>query len=354
MTSATVWASSLSPDSATLTWIMPVRNALPHLHATLNSLAEQRCASVPVLAYDDGSTDGSAELLRAWIGDQPHHRLPGRVLGGEAVGLGEALRRLVQSATTPWLARIDADDIALPDRLNLQWDALQRQPALDVLGGQICEVDAEGQPDVGRCESRLPCDHASIAWGLRFGNPIAHPTVLLRREAVLAAGNYQAMQPGQDHDLWVRMASRGARLGNVPDAVLHYRRHRGSVSQSAAGDARARFDARRLTLMALLMPGVTALEAQRLLRVVEGRDKPKRGDVQQLRHVAQEAARRTGLDENTFTRTALFDEQLANVRRRLGRWGWRCRLREMAEPLRCVAGPSTSPRWLRSSPRSAA
>jgi glycosyltransferase EpsE len=104
--------------SSSLTVILPVLNAIPYLHEALASLKAQTFKDFEVCLWDNGSTDGSVEEARRWIPE----RLPGRVVIGNPLHLQECLARMVEEAKTEFVARMDGDDICMPDRFQQQID----------------------------------------------------------------------------------------------------------------------------------------------------------------------------------------------------------------------------------------
>ena len=99
-----------------VTWLIPVLNGMPYISETLASIEAQTYQNWEVLVWDNGSTDGTLEELEKWIPT----RLPGRIITGEPLSLGDSLARMVEECKTELCARIDADDINLPERLEKQ------------------------------------------------------------------------------------------------------------------------------------------------------------------------------------------------------------------------------------------
>src|SRR5215207_6266637 len=107
-----------------VSWLLPVKNGMPYLPETLASIAAQTCGDYQVLAWDNGSTDGSIEELRSWIPS----RLPGCVIVDRPAGLGACLAMMVEASETEFCARIDADDVNVPSRLEIQLKFLRNNP----------------------------------------------------------------------------------------------------------------------------------------------------------------------------------------------------------------------------------
>ncbi|CAN5224165.1 hypothetical protein BH10PLA2_BH10PLA2_23970 [soil metagenome] len=129
-------------------------------------------------------------------------------------------------ARAPIIARLDADDVALPDRFQLQYDYLVAHPECVALGCQSLHVNERGER-IG--EARYPTSLLAIRWEALFRSPILHPGSMYRRAEVLALGGYRReFDVAEDYDLWTRLLSRGT-LANLPQQLLRYRVHARSV-----------------------------------------------------------------------------------------------------------------------------
>ncbi|XAL98842.1 glycosyltransferase [Phycisphaeraceae bacterium D3-23] len=290
-----------------VTWIMPVRNAERTLDAALASIASQDYARHELLVWDDGSTDGSADILKRFVGKET----PGAVIGKDQVGIGRSLARLVGRSRTELIARADADDINSPDRLSRQVAYLLEHRKVGVLGTQMRNLAT------GDVMTHHPTADADIRWALRFENPVSHPTVMLRRSAVLEVGNYRDMQPGQDYDLWVRMALT-CRFANMPDALVQYRVHEDAVSAANRSDGGEAFYAMRDALVDRLLPGTEPEAATRLLNLIRHPDDlhVAEDDLRRFRMAAMLAAQACRYQPSYFLNTECFREQEANLRTR--------------------------------------
>jgi len=202
--------------------IIPVKNGMPYIKETLASLEAQSFKKFDVLVWDNGSTDGTLELLHQWIPS----RIGGRVVSNEPLPYDSSLARLVTEADYEYLVRLDADDIALPLRIEQQIDFLEKNSDIAVVGGQIELIDESG---ISKGLINFPENNFEILIEFLWKNPIPHPGVTMRRAAVLIHGNYRQLRPVEDLDLWIRIGSR-ERLHNLPITVIKYRHHPLSVT----------------------------------------------------------------------------------------------------------------------------
>lgn len=136
-------------------------------------------------------------------------------------GLGNALRVGVEKCSCELVARMDTDDIAVPNRMESQLSLLKAEDDIAVVGGQIAEFWSS--PDQVTAYRRVPCSSDDIRQYAARRNPMNHMTVTFRRDAVLSAGNYREFDRFEDYDLWARMLALHYRFQNL-DQVLVYAR----------------------------------------------------------------------------------------------------------------------------------
>jgi glycosyltransferase involved in cell wall biosynthesis len=201
--------------------VLPVRDGAAFLAGALESLSAQTFPGFEVVVVDDGSTDDSPAIASA------HGRRDARfrVLRQGREGIVAALERARREARGRFLARMDADDVALPDRLRLQLDALERE-GLDAVGGGV-EIVSEGRVTDGlrRYEAWLNSlvTEDAAARDVFVECPLPHPTLLARHEAVERAGGYHETSWPEDYDLVLRLWAAGACFRNVEPVVLRWR-----------------------------------------------------------------------------------------------------------------------------------
>jgi GT2 family glycosyltransferase len=207
--------------------VLPVFNFARYLRQALASLRWQTFTDWECICVDDGSTDGTGEILRQFAAADPRFR----IVDQAHQGLVGALNSGVRAARADWIARMDGDDVAVPERLALQYEFVHKNPECLVVGGDTLCIDPEGRPIV---VVRHAVDHDEIERRLLIGadGSLAHPAVLMRREAVIDAGLYRPQHEWvEDLDLWLRLVHLG-RAANVGQVVVHYRQHDASVCAS--------------------------------------------------------------------------------------------------------------------------
>jgi hypothetical protein len=220
--------------------LLPVRDAAETLPACLDSLRGQTLRELEVVAVDDGSSDGSGELLEAAARDDPRFR----VLRRPARGLVPTLAEACEAALAPLLARMDADDICHPDRLRLQAERLEEEPALDVLASRVRLLPLPGgSPGMAayvEWQNGL-LDHDAILRDRYVESPLVHPSVMLRAATVKALGGYRDHAGPEDYDLWLRAAAAGCRFAKLPEVLLDWRDSPGRLTRRDPRYAAARF-----------------------------------------------------------------------------------------------------------------
>jgi hypothetical protein len=212
-------------STTTVSVVMSVHNGARFLEQAVHSIRTQTFSDFEYLIVDDGSTDASPEILARHAASD--RRI--RILTQENKGLIESLNRAFAEAAGTCIARMDADDVARPNRLELQMAFLSANPGIALVGGAIEIIDSDGQPV---SVTRLPTEPEQIRMHMRkHGNALAHPTVLFRREALCRTGGFRkAYRHAEDYDLWLRMLET-CDFANLPDVLLGYRRHEASISR---------------------------------------------------------------------------------------------------------------------------
>ena len=216
--------------------LLSVHNGAPWVRDAIASVLAQTERDLELIVVDDGSTDESPAIVtEAAAADQ---RV--RVVRQAHAGLTKALNRALALVVAPLVARLDADDVALPERLARQRAFLDAHPDVGLLGTAGREVDPAGR------ELRVvspPTDDAAIRRALIRRNPFIHSSVMLRRSIVTAAGGYdESLAVAQDYDLWMRL-SPVTRLANLAEPLVTRRLVAGRVT-AGRDDERLRAEIR--------------------------------------------------------------------------------------------------------------
>ncbi len=205
--------------------LLAVHNGEKYLRQAVQSVLDQTFTDFVFLIIDDGSTDGSPQILREFAAADPRIQL----ITQPNAGLTRTLNHGLKLAQSEFIARMDGDDICLPTRLEVQVDFLRKHRDVSLVGSSVEFIDPQGcliglKPGLIQEHEKIDADL------LRKGWPIVHPAVMMRRSAVMDIGGYnEAYATNQDHDLFLRLSEHG-RLANLPQALLKYRQHFDSIS----------------------------------------------------------------------------------------------------------------------------
>jgi hypothetical protein len=210
-------------NAPSLSVVLPVYNAEEYLAEAIESILAQTYTDFEFLIIDDGSTDGSLDIIN--LHAREDQRI--RVIARSNLGLVKTLNEGVARARGEYIARMDADDISRPERFKQQVDFLNSNPRCVVLGTSVVLID-----DSGRELATWHCflHDVSIRHALPAEGCIPHPTAMLRKSAVLEVGGYKEdYLAAEDYDLWHRLAQVGE-LNNLAEPLLYKRESSTAVS----------------------------------------------------------------------------------------------------------------------------
>jgi len=230
--------------------LMPVRNAGRYVAGAIGSILGGSFTDLEFVIVDDGSTDRSRALCERYARQDPRVR----VIDTPSPGLVAALNAGLAQCRGEFVARMDADDASLPERLERQVAYLRAHPDCVAVGCRVREMDPWGTPlGLRDLETSHPAIEALLLSG--SGGALIHPSMLVRREVFLAVGGYrEGLATGEDHDLLLRLALAG-RLANLPDVLLHYRMHAANRSLDPAYLAQVRRERTRIVAEAFQARG---------------------------------------------------------------------------------------------------
>lgn len=247
-----------------LTVLMTVYNGMPYLMEAVRSVLTQDYSDFTFLILNNGSTDGGP----AWLEEcaRKHGRAMPRLIVEHLprnVGRSAVLAKGLALADTDFIAILDADDVAAPNRLSRQMDFLKAHPDIDLLGSDVLWIDGNGRRVGG---DRFAPDHDGLRDRLPLFNQFAHSAVMYRARAAREAGGYDAAFPyAQDLSLWVAMFKNGARAASIPEPLVSLRRHPGQVTRNLALIMVRTADDQRLAEAMLAIPGLSAASRQTAL-----------------------------------------------------------------------------------------
>lgn len=204
--------------------LLPVYNGGTFVQKTIDSILKQSFADFELIIINDGSTDNTKEILN----NLTDRRV--RVVHKNNEGIGATLNKGLQMARGKYIAQIDADDLAHPDRLEMQVKFLQENPGISVVGTATKVVYPDGVEQV----RRRPLSPVEVKKHVIKICPVVHPSVMMRKDSVLAVGGYdvnydgsRGKRMGMDYHLWIRMISKGYKISNLPEPlVIHYKSKR--------------------------------------------------------------------------------------------------------------------------------
>lgn len=206
-----------------VTVLMTVYNGIPYVQQAVQSVIDQTLSDWRCVIVNDGSTDRTGEYLDS-IRDERFF-----ILHQQNSGISVALNNGLQHCTTPYIARLDADDVAVPTRLAEQVAFLQTCPEIGLVGTQVVPM---GTQSLGK-SLRLPLDHDAICSALIRGrHAVVHSSIMVRTELMQRLGGYWTLPMGEEYDMMLRL-SEISRLANLDRVLLHYRVHRGSLTDNS-------------------------------------------------------------------------------------------------------------------------
>lgn len=203
--------------------IMPVHNGEKYLHTVIKSILDQTFSEFEFLIMNDGSTDRTAQILEVYA--KKDDRI--KILSQKNRGIVASLNTLALHANAELIARIDADDIAYPKRLELQYEHMQKHPGT-VLLGTVCKVFREDKAKTGITDTFA--EDFLNRWFLTYNCAFTHSTVMYQKKTFVDCGGYwEGEYPAEDYGLWIRMKKHG-RIENLKNILGEYRMNVRSIS----------------------------------------------------------------------------------------------------------------------------
>jgi glycosyltransferase involved in cell wall biosynthesis len=223
------------PTRPAVSVLLPVYNAEHTVSDAVESILKQSFTDFELIAIDDGSTDQSLSILKTFAAADA--RVQG--VGQSNTGIAGALNNGIARARGEFIARMDADDISLPTRLEKQVGYLREHPACVLLGSRVILVEPFGSP---LYETDHQTDNDPIVAELLSGVgwAVVHPAAMMRADAVRTAGGYRSeFVPIEDLDLFLRLSQLGT-IANLAQPLLHYRQHLQSANHTRFAEQEAK------------------------------------------------------------------------------------------------------------------
>ncbi|WP_263385012.1 glycosyltransferase [Granulicella arctica] len=244
---------------------MSVYNGEEFLGESVRSILDQTFSDFEFIVVDDGSSDRSKSILDAYALEDKRIT----VIAQDNLGLVKSLNRACGLARGKYLARMDADDVAVRTRLALQVQFLEAHPEISVVGSAVAFIDSLGRI---LTVAKRPLHDRQIKRALPDANVLWHPSVMLTAETFISLGGYRNVPYAEDYDLWLRIADQHA-LANLSEILLKYRVHGSQVSisrtvQQAYGALACQASARqRRVAQPDLLENISEIDSELLIRM---------------------------------------------------------------------------------------
>jgi glycosyltransferase involved in cell wall biosynthesis len=198
--------------------IMSVYNAEKYLDKAIESILTQTYDDFEFVIIDDKSTDNSADIISSYADQDNRIRY---FKNKNNRGLTYSLNKALKLAKGKYIARMDADDISVPEKLEIQYDFLQKNKEISFVGTSAYNIDENGEII---SERNVPLEYEEIKRSIKLVNPVIHPSVMFYKKDILVIGGYnEKYKKVQDYDLWFRAIANGLKIKNLSDRLLYYR-----------------------------------------------------------------------------------------------------------------------------------
>ena len=206
-----------------------------YICAAIDSVLNQTFSDFEfIIILDNPNNDEIRSLLEYYKDKDPRIKL---IFNDVNLGLAKSLNKGIQRSVSPYIARMDADDISCPNRFEMQYSYLQKNVLCDVIASNAIYIDENGN----RLNKHYPVinNREDFCNAILYANMIMHPTVMFKKESVCQIGGYRDFKASQDYDLWLRLIKNGAKFKIIEAPLLYYRIRSNSIGQSNAARQRA-------------------------------------------------------------------------------------------------------------------
>jgi glycosyltransferase involved in cell wall biosynthesis len=205
--------------------LLPVYNSVAYIESALNSILLQTYQNIELILINDGCNDGTELILQDFSNKYSYVRL----INQENLGYCQSLNNGVELCKGKYIARMDADDIMHPSRIELQLKYLELNPNVSILGTAIQYIDVHNNHQ----RRHIYPTRYSLPKSIFEESPLAHPSVMMRKEIFDQIGKYRAnMFPAEDYDLWLRAHTQNIVIDNLKDVLMYYRVHNSNTSSN--------------------------------------------------------------------------------------------------------------------------
>jgi glycosyltransferase involved in cell wall biosynthesis len=239
--------SSVKGGPPAVSILMPVFNAAETLHECIDSILAQSLQAFELIAVDDFSTDDSVAILDSY--DDPRIR----VIENTEKGIVPALNAGLSHSRSEYVARMDADDVMYPYRLEKQLDAMIADPAITLCATQARKFPEDivkaGYVEYMRWQNACLSER-DIANQIYIESPFAHPSVMFRKSRIEALGGYINGEFPEDYELWLRLFHAGETMMKLDEVLIDWRESEGRLSRNSSRYADAAFERLRAEYLA--------------------------------------------------------------------------------------------------------
>ena len=195
--------------------VFPVYNAERFLRESIESILNQSFDNFELIIINDGSVDSTSEILNSFSDNRI------RLIERENRGFAASVNEGVSVSNAKYIARMDADDVSLPDRLRLQYDYMESHPDVGILGGQAWRIDENGRL-IGEITKPISTEH--ISQYIKYVCPVTHPTYCVRKHVYGTLHGYREfLAPAGDYDFLLRAYEHGVKIENLSVKLIKYR-----------------------------------------------------------------------------------------------------------------------------------
>lgn len=212
-------------NNPSISILLPVYNMADFLPEALASIEKQEFTDFELIMVDDGSTDLSKSILKHYAANAKH---PCNLIELDHLGLPSCLNAGILASKAKYIARMDADDVMMPNRLKIQYEYIQSNKEIDILGSWAIEIDSNG---LKINKLTPPQDHKDIVDFLYKGCPLIHPSLLMKK-SIFDFAMYKELYPSpEDYELWIRLRHQFV-FHNIPQFLIKKRKHNKAITES--------------------------------------------------------------------------------------------------------------------------